>query len=91
MNRRLTVLAVMTMMLGLLAVPGASAFQSGETVRIRGENDVNINRRIESTLRFHDKAKVASGDTVTWVREENTGEPHTITLAEADALPEPAK
>lgn len=88
MTKLFALVAVMALMLGALSLTGAGASEPDETVRIRGENEVKINQRIQSTLSFHDeKARVEQGETLTWVREETTGEPHTITLADADDLP----
>jgi plastocyanin len=84
--RRAIILGVVLM----LCATGSAAAASvrDDTVRIRGENRLQINQRIQSTLSFHDRAQVSSGGTVTWVVQETTGEPHTVTIADAADLPQ---
>jgi len=72
-----------------LATGTAGAHRDGETVETAGENDVKINRKIFSTLRFDDeRARVDSGEELTFVHTDDSTEPHTATIVDPADLPQ---
>jgi len=73
-----------------LTVAGASARDEQKTVAAVGGADFTVNQSF--TIGFHwdpEKIRVRSGDTVTWENrvDPRLAEPHTITIAEEDTLP----
>jgi plastocyanin len=57
-------------------------------VRTIGDERVVPNAMVQATLRFTPgMIKVASGEQLTWTHDDNTPEPHTVTVVEA--FPEP--
>ncbi|MGH8959442.1 MAG: cupredoxin domain-containing protein [Acidimicrobiia bacterium] len=80
MTRKLilfTVGVVATTVLGL----GAAAAQGTKTVRTMGDEVLKPNVSVHATLRFSPgPITVEPGDSVTWVGEDKSGAPHTVTL-----------
>jgi len=59
-----------------------------QTVRTMGDNKLVPNVMIKSTLHFTPRTiRVTSGDAVTWQRNDQTTEPHTITIVDESDLP----
>jgi plastocyanin len=78
-----TALAVMTVALGTTA-SGAT----DKTIRTMGTEDVHINSKIFSNLRFSPgNSTINSGDQITLTHADDTDEPHTLTIVNADELP----
>ena len=62
-----------------LAVHGAQA----QEVRTRGDERVVPNAMVQATLRFTPgMIKVQSGESVTWIHDDFTTAPHTVTVVE---------
>ena len=62
-----------------LAVHGAQA----QLVRTKGDERVVPNAMVQATLRFTPgKIKVQSGESVTWIHDDFTTAPHTVTVVE---------
>jgi plastocyanin len=71
----------------VLAFAGSSAAQD-KTIRTRGTEDVHINSKIFSNLRFSPgQTSVRSGDQLTLSHDDATEEPHTLTIVDASELP----
>ena len=86
MRKPLIIIAVFT--LTALVTAGMAGAQSGMTVRVMGEEDVDPNVRIFSNFRFSPgPVTVKSGDTVTWVDADDTPAPHTVTIVDSADLP----
>jgi plastocyanin len=69
----------------VLAVAVASA-SGGKTVRLMGSETLKPNVAVFADLRFSPGPTViGSGQTVTW--EDQTGDPHTVTIADSSDLP----
>jgi plastocyanin len=65
----------------------SSAAQDG-TIRTMGTEDVHINSKIFSDLRFSPgHTTLSSGDQLTLSHTDRTDEPHTLTIADASELP----
>jgi plastocyanin len=78
-----TALAAVTMSLGTSA-SGAT----NKTIRTMGTEDVNINSRIFSNLRFSPgNTTIKSGQSITLIHADATDEPHTLTVANPGELP----
>jgi plastocyanin len=76
-------LAAVTMSIGTSA-SGAT----GKTIRTLGTEDVHINSKIFSNLRFSPgTTTLKSGEQITVVHNDDTDEPHTLTVVDADELP----
>jgi len=76
-------LAAVTMSVGTSA-----SGSTGKTIRTMGTEDVNINSRIFSNLRFSPgNTTIKSGEHITLIHNDDTDEPHTLTIANADELP----
>jgi plastocyanin len=59
-----------------------------KTIRTMGSEDVHINSKIFSNLRFSPgQSTVQSGDSVTIDHADKTDEPHTLTIVNADERP----
>jgi plastocyanin len=59
-----------------------------KTVRTEGDNKLVPNSMVQSTLRFTPGTiRVDSGDEVTWLHDDRTTEPHTITIVNESDLP----
>lgn len=82
--------AVALLAAGLGGTAGATGSrQNGATVETEGENGVEINEKIFSTLRFDDeKTRIRSGQEITFVHDDDTVEPHTATIVDQADLPE---
>jgi plastocyanin len=64
-----------------------SAAQDG-TIRTMGTEDVHINSKIFSDLRFSPgRTTLSSGDQLTLSHADGTDEPHTLTIVNGDELP----
>lgn len=65
----------------------SSAAQDG-TIRTMGTEDVHINSKIFSNLRFSPgRTTLSSGDQLTLSHADETDEPHTLTIVDASELP----
>ena len=85
--RRLTV--VMAVGLTVILSTGIVVAASDKTVRTEGDNKLVPNSMVQSTLRFTPGSiMVNSGDEVTWLHDDRTTEPHTITIVDESALPD---
>jgi plastocyanin len=70
---------------GVWASTGGAA---DKTLRTMGTEDVHINSKIFSDLRFSPgQTNVRSGATLTLVHTDKTDEPHTLTIVDADERP----
>ena len=84
--RRLTILLAIgvTVILGTGVVLAASE----KTVRTTGDEKFVPNAMIQATLRFTPGTiRVNSGDVVTWQHDDQTVEPHTVTIVAEGDLP----
>lgn len=76
-------LAAVTMSVGTSA-SGAT----GKTIRTLGTEDVHINSKIFSNLRFSPgTTTLKSGEQITLIHNDDTDEPHTLTVVDSDELP----
>jgi plastocyanin len=76
-------LAAVTMSVGTSASGAA-----GKTIRTLGTEDVHINSKIFSNLRFSPgNTTIKSGAEITLVHADDTDEPHTLTVVNPDELP----
>jgi plastocyanin len=65
-----------------------SSSAADKTIRTMGTEDVHINSKIFSNLRFSPgNSTVKSGDAVTIDHADQTEEPHTLTIVDASELP----
>jgi len=72
---------------GLVAVSD-SAESRDRTVRTEGDNQFVPNAKVMSTLRFTPGHHVInSGETLTLEHSDRTGEPHTLSIVDADEVP----
>jgi hypothetical protein len=72
---------------GVFAFTGTSAAQD-KTIRTLGTEDVHINSKIFSNLRFSPgRTTLNSGDQLTLSHDDATEEPHTLTIVNAAELP----
>jgi plastocyanin len=80
--------AVATLVLAsVFAFTGSSAAQD-KTIRTLGTEDVHINSKIFSNLRFSPgHTSLKSGDDLTLSHDDSTDEPHTLTIVNASDLP----
>jgi plastocyanin len=66
----------------------ATSSAQDKTIRTMGTEDVHINSKIFSNLRFSPgHTTLNSGDQLTLSHEDATDEPHTLTIANASELP----
>jgi len=80
--RRLILVGMALLALALTTTVGLAAADRG--VRTLGDEKVVPNAMVQATLRFTPgMIKVASGEQLTWTHDDNTTEPHTITVVEA--------
>jgi plastocyanin len=71
----------------VFALTATSAAQD-KTIRTRGTEDVHINSKIFSDLRFSPgRTALKSGDQLTLSHDDKTDEPHTLTIVNASELP----
>jgi hypothetical protein len=71
----------------VFAFTGSSAAQD-KTIRTLGTEDVHINSKIFSNLRFSPgHTTLKSGDLLTLSHDDSTDEPHTLTIVNASDLP----
>ena len=83
---RLGVVAVVA--LTSVALGAASSTASDKTIRTMGNEDVHINSKIFSDLRFSPgNTTVKSGDDLTISHDDKTQEPYTLTIVNADERP----
>jgi plastocyanin len=76
-------LAAVTMSVGTSASGG-----TGKTIRTMGTEDVHINSKIFSNLRFSPgTTTLKSGELITLIHNDDTDEPHTLTVVDPDELP----
>jgi plastocyanin len=85
MRRFLTLMAAVA---SLVLAVNTVVVAADAGVRTMGDERVVPNAMVQATLRFTPgMIKVASGEDVTWTHDDNTAEPHTVTIV-AD-FPEP--
>jgi plastocyanin len=73
---------------GLLAFTTATGASQDKTIRTQGTEDVHINSKIFSNLRFSPgNTTLKSGDQLTLSHDDATDEPHTLTIVNANELP----
>jgi plastocyanin len=86
MRRLLSLMAALAALVLMANTVVVAAADAG--VRTMGDERVVPNAMVQATLRFTPgMIKVASGDDVTWTHDDNTTEPHTVTIVEE--FPEP--
>jgi plastocyanin len=87
-SRVARIAAVAAIALGsVFALTGTSAAQD-KTIRTLGTEDVHINSKIFSNLRFSPgRTTLSSGDQLTLSHDDATEEPHTLTIVNASELP----
>ena len=86
MRRFLSLTAALASLILATNVVAVAAADRG--VRTMGDERVIPNAMVQATLRFTPgMIKVSSGEDLTWTHDDNTTEPHTITVVEA--FPEP--
>lgn len=79
MRRILSLTAAVATLVFLTSVVSAA----DQGVRTLGDERVVPNAMVQATLRFTPgMIKVASGDAPTWTHDDNTDEPHTVTIVE---------
>jgi plastocyanin len=77
----------MVVLASVFAFTGSSAAQD-KTIRTLGTEDVHINSKIFSNLRFSPgHTTLKSGDQLTLSHDDATDEPHTLTIVNASELP----
>jgi plastocyanin len=77
--------ALMAGAIGLWASTGGAV---DKTIRTEGTEDVHINSKIFSNLRFTPgNTTIKSGDSITLSHADDTDEPHTLTIVNAADLP----
>lgn len=88
-SRRLTrIAAVVGIALGAVFAFTASSAAQDKTIRTAGTEDVHINSKIFSNLRFSPgHTTLKSGDQLTLSHDDATQEPHTLTIVNADERP----
>src|SRR6266545_4645896 len=80
--------AIVAVAFALAVVAGGGASASPLTVAVRGGEQFVPNALIQSTFRFSPGPISATGQTVTWVDEDQVAdEPHTITVVAQADLP----
>ena len=80
--------AVAAITLASVAVWSSSSNAADKTIRTMGTEDVHINSKIFSDLRFSPGHTVLkSGDELTLRHSDETDEPHTLTIVNASELP----
>jgi plastocyanin len=91
-SRVARIAAVATVILGsVFAFAGASAAQD-KTIRTMGTEDVHINSKVFSDLRFSPgHTTLKSGDQLTLSHDDKTDEPHTLTIVNASEPPSDAE
>jgi hypothetical protein len=83
---RIAVVAALALA-GVFAFTGSSAAQD-KTLRTAGTEDVHINSKISSNLRFSPgHTSLKSGDELTLSHDDATDEPHTLTIVNAGERP----
>jgi plastocyanin len=83
--RRFTVAGVMATIVLVAAALVATVVQAAPSrvVRTTGDERVIPNAMVQATIRFTPgPITVTSGQTITWVHDDNTPAPHTITVVE---------
>jgi hypothetical protein len=87
-SRVARIAAIAAIALGsVFAFTGTSAAQD-KTIRTMGTEDVHINSKIFSNLRFSPgHTTLNSGDQLTLSHDDATDEPHTLTIVDASELP----
>lgn len=85
MKKLILLVALLAISLVGAALVGAS---TGKVVATRGDEVFQPNTYISSNLRFSPgPVTVSSGETIRWVHDDKTPEPHTITLIDPNELP----
>ncbi len=83
-SRRLVVLLAALLAVGLAAAPA----YAGKTVKTRGGDAFSPNEYLSSTLHFDAGVIfVRSGERVTWVDADKSGDPHSITMVMEKNVP----
>jgi plastocyanin len=72
----------------IMSVGTTASGATNKTIRTLGTEDVHINSKIFSNLRFSPgNSTVKSGDQITLIHNDDTGEPHTLTVVNPGELP----
>jgi FtsP/CotA-like multicopper oxidase with cupredoxin domain len=91
-SRLAQAVAAATVLLAGLALWVTSGSAADKSIRTMGTEDVHINSKIFSDLRFSPgNAVVRSGESITLDHADKTDEPHTLTIVNADELPSDAE
>ena len=88
-SSRLVRLAAVAALAAVTMSVGTSASGApNKTIRTMGTEDVHINSKISSNLRFSPGiTTIRSGDSITLVHADATDEPHTLTIVNQSELP----
>jgi plastocyanin len=87
-SRAARIAAVVAVALASAVVFAATSSAQDKTIRTMGTEDVHINSKIFSNLRFSPgHTTLNSGDQLTLSHEDATDEPHTLTIVDANELP----
>jgi plastocyanin len=80
--------ALLVATVGLGASQGGATDNGGRTIQTRGIDSVQINVRLQSTLRMRPgDTTIKSGDLLTFKDVDGTSEPHTLTIVNQADLP----
>lgn len=72
----------------MLVLPATDAEARDRTVETKGDTRMVPNALIQSTLRFSPgRISLESGDTLTLTHDDNTQDPHSLTIANENELP----
>lgn len=72
----------------MLVLPATDAEARDRTVETKGDTRMVPNALIQSTLRFSPgRISIESGDTLTLVHDDNTQDPHSLTIVNENELP----
>lgn len=86
MKKAILLVALMATLLIGAALAGAS---TGKVVVTRGDEVFQPNTFVSSNLRFSPgPVAISSGETIRWVHDDKTLAPHTMTLIDANELPD---
>jgi plastocyanin len=73
----------------IVALPPSDSEARDRTVSTKGDNRMSPNSFVQSTLRFSPgRISLESGDTLTLEHDDKTQDPHTLTIANEDELPQ---
>jgi plastocyanin len=71
-----------------MSIGTSASGATGKVIRTMGTEDVHINSRIFSNLRFSPgNTSIKSGEEITLIHADDTDEPHTLTVVNPGELP----